>query len=140
VEPTGPASLAWPGDLDFDPDALIWGGRRRPDGARPAHLLRFIAPRRLRPDSQPKRTCGDPRFGRFCHAGYRQAAKRCRGRTRMTHDAGPETSQTDRARRSRQQEADLIEWARYNRRLLAMHDLVGTGTTGTMLERELELR
>ena len=34
---------------------------------------------------------------------------------------------------------DLIEWARYNRRLLAMHDLVGTGTTGTMLERELEL-
>jgi len=25
---------------------------------------------------------------------------------------------------------DLIEWARYNRRLLAMHDLVGTGTTG----------
>jgi hypothetical protein len=59
VEPTGPASLAWPGDLDFDPDALIWGGRRRPDRG----LVRrtssgFIAPRRLRPDSQPKRTCG----------------------------------------------------------------------------------
>ena len=34
---------------------------------------------------------------------------------------------------------DLIEWARYNRRLLAMHDLVGTGTTGTMLQRELGL-
>ncbi len=34
---------------------------------------------------------------------------------------------------------DLIEWARYNRRMLAMHDLVATGTTGTMLERELEL-
>ena len=34
---------------------------------------------------------------------------------------------------------DLIEWARYNRGLLAMHDLVGTGTTGTMLQRELEL-
>ncbi len=34
---------------------------------------------------------------------------------------------------------DLIEWARYNRGLLAMHDLVGTGTTGTMLQRELSL-
>ena len=34
---------------------------------------------------------------------------------------------------------DLIEWARYNRRLLAMHDLVGTGTTGTMLQRDLGL-
>ena len=34
---------------------------------------------------------------------------------------------------------DLIEWARYNRRLLAMHDLVGTGTTGTLLQRELGL-
>jgi methylglyoxal synthase len=34
---------------------------------------------------------------------------------------------------------DLIEWARYNRRLLAIHDLVATGTTGTMLGRELDL-
>jgi methylglyoxal synthase len=34
---------------------------------------------------------------------------------------------------------DLIEWARYNRHLLAMHDLVGTGTTGAMLQRELGL-
>ncbi|HJX68557.1 MAG TPA: methylglyoxal synthase [Candidatus Limnocylindrales bacterium] len=34
---------------------------------------------------------------------------------------------------------DLIEWARYNRPLLAAHDLVATGTTGLMLERELEL-
>jgi methylglyoxal synthase len=34
---------------------------------------------------------------------------------------------------------DLIEWARYNRGLLAMHDLVATGTTGTMLQRELDL-
>ena len=32
---------------------------------------------------------------------------------------------------------DLIEWARYNRRLLAAHDLVATGTTGTLLETEL---
>jgi len=34
---------------------------------------------------------------------------------------------------------DLIEWARYNRGMLAVHDLVATGTTGIMLERELEL-
>ena len=34
---------------------------------------------------------------------------------------------------------DLIEWARYNRALLAMHDLVATGTTGILLQRELEL-
>jgi len=32
---------------------------------------------------------------------------------------------------------DLIEWARYNRRVLVAHDLVATGTTGTMLEEEL---
>jgi methylglyoxal synthase len=29
---------------------------------------------------------------------------------------------------------DLIEWARYNRMLLEVHDLVATGTTGTLLE------
>ena len=34
---------------------------------------------------------------------------------------------------------DLIEWARYNREMLEMHDLVATGTTGVMLGRELEL-
>ena len=32
---------------------------------------------------------------------------------------------------------DLIEWARYNQRLLVGHDLVATGTTGTLLEDEL---
>lgn len=35
--------------------------------------------------------------------------------------------------------ADLVEWARYNRGMLAAHDLVATGTTGTMLARELDL-
>ena len=35
--------------------------------------------------------------------------------------------------------SDLIEWARYNRGMLAAHDLVATGTTGTMLQRELDL-
>ena len=32
---------------------------------------------------------------------------------------------------------DLIEWCRYNRRMLIEHDLVATGTTGTLLEDEL---
>jgi methylglyoxal synthase len=32
---------------------------------------------------------------------------------------------------------DLIEWAVYNRRRLIGHDLVATGTTGTLLEEEL---
>ena len=33
--------------------------------------------------------------------------------------------------------ADLIEWATYNRQLLLGHDLIATGTTGTLLEEEL---
>lgn len=32
---------------------------------------------------------------------------------------------------------DLIEWAKYNRLTLIRHDLVATGTTGTLLEDEL---
>jgi methylglyoxal synthase len=32
---------------------------------------------------------------------------------------------------------DLIEWSRYNRMLLEGHDLVATGTTGTLLEDAL---
>jgi methylglyoxal synthase len=32
---------------------------------------------------------------------------------------------------------DLIEWAKYNRRILEQHQLVATGTTGTLLEEEL---
>ena len=34
--------------------------------------------------------------------------------------------------------ADLVEWARFNRVLLAHHEIYATGTTGEMLERELE--
>ena len=34
---------------------------------------------------------------------------------------------------------DLIEWARYNRDMLEAHDLVATGTTGLLLQRELDL-
>ncbi|HEX3049487.1 MAG TPA: methylglyoxal synthase [Aggregatilineaceae bacterium] len=34
---------------------------------------------------------------------------------------------------------DLLEWARFNRYELANHILFGTGTTGTLLKRELDL-
>ena len=34
---------------------------------------------------------------------------------------------------------DLTEWVMFNRRLLAMHELVATGTTGTLIERSAEL-
>jgi methylglyoxal synthase len=34
---------------------------------------------------------------------------------------------------------DLIEWARFNRGMLAAHDLIATGTTGQLLARELDL-
>lgn len=34
---------------------------------------------------------------------------------------------------------DLVEWAAYNRRVLVEHDLVATGTTGTLIEDELGL-
>lgn len=35
--------------------------------------------------------------------------------------------------------ADLLEWARYNRDILAEHDLYATGTTGGILSAELGL-
>ncbi len=34
---------------------------------------------------------------------------------------------------------DLIEWARYNKRLLQGHKIFATGTTGRLLEEELEI-
>jgi len=34
---------------------------------------------------------------------------------------------------------DLLEWAKYNRDLLAHHKLYATGTTGWLLEKELGL-
>ena len=33
---------------------------------------------------------------------------------------------------------DLLEWARYNRELLARHELLATGTTGKLLEEALK--
>ncbi len=35
--------------------------------------------------------------------------------------------------------ADITEWARFNRAILAEHELVATGTTGELLTRELRL-
>jgi methylglyoxal synthase len=35
--------------------------------------------------------------------------------------------------------ADMLEWARFNRETLARHDLLGTGTTGSMVANELGL-
>ena len=35
---------------------------------------------------------------------------------------------------------DLLEWAKYNRVLLAHHILYATGTTGVALEREIEIK
>jgi methylglyoxal synthase len=32
---------------------------------------------------------------------------------------------------------DLIEWARYNAKLLSKHDLYATGTTGALLEEPI---
>ena len=34
---------------------------------------------------------------------------------------------------------DLLEWAKFNKDLLARHKLYATGTTGTLLESELGL-
>ncbi len=34
---------------------------------------------------------------------------------------------------------DLFEWARFNRELLAQHEIYATGTTGIILEEELNL-
>lgn len=35
---------------------------------------------------------------------------------------------------------DLLEWAKYNRDLLAHHQIYATGTTGKMLEQELKIK
>jgi methylglyoxal synthase len=34
---------------------------------------------------------------------------------------------------------ELLQWAKYNRELLAKHDLYATGTTGKLLQQELDL-
>ena len=34
---------------------------------------------------------------------------------------------------------DMVEWAKYNRRTLAEHEIFATGTTGILLEKELDM-
>jgi methylglyoxal synthase len=36
--------------------------------------------------------------------------------------------------------SDLLEWAKYNKELLAKHELYATGTTGKILEEELSVK
>jgi methylglyoxal synthase len=35
---------------------------------------------------------------------------------------------------------DLVEWSKYNRDLLVQHELYATGTTGSLLEQELDFQ
>jgi len=35
---------------------------------------------------------------------------------------------------------DLLEWGKFNRNLLLQHELFATGTTGKMLEKELNVK
>lgn len=35
---------------------------------------------------------------------------------------------------------DLLEWARFNKELLTQHELYATGTTGKLLEQELDIK
>jgi methylglyoxal synthase len=39
-----------------------------------------------------------------------------------------------------QKKADLLDWAKYNRALLAQHEIYATGTTGKLLEEVLEIK
>ena len=52
-------------------------------------------------------------------------------RIAMTHDKKIALVAHDNKKR------DLVEWAKYNRDLLAHHDVFATGTTGTLLQAEL---
>jgi methylglyoxal synthase len=66
-------------------------------------------------------------------------------KVRTTQSIGPDVS-GPRPRRRRialvahdDKKEDLLEWARYNRDVLARHDLFATGSTGRMLADELEI-
>lgn len=63
------------------------------------------------------------------------------------HDSGPATREVSGWSQPRvialiahdNKKQDLIDWARFNASTLARHRLVATGTTGGLLERELDL-
>jgi methylglyoxal synthase len=52
-------------------------------------------------------------------------------------DIGPTSRKTVGLVAHDNMKRDLIDWATYNRLVLIEHDLVATGTTGTLLEDEL---
>jgi methylglyoxal synthase len=62
-------------------------------------------------------------------------------KVRTTQSGGPDGSGARRRRIALvahdDKKEDLLEWARYNRDVLARHDLFATGSTGRMLEDEL---
>lgn len=64
-------------------------------------------------------------------------------KVRTTRSSGPDGSGTRRRRIALvahdDKKDDLLEWARYNRPVLARHDLLATGSTGRMLADELDI-
>ncbi len=58
----------------------------------------------------------------------------------MARGPRPFEDEAGRPGGSRQQEARLLEWAKFNRGTLAQHELFATGTTGTLLDKELGLK
>src|SRR5512139_1347833 len=64
----------------------------------------------------------DPGYGGFILAHRKVAMEHDKNVALVAHD---------------NKKADLVEWAKYNRELLAHHKIYATGTTGEILEREL---
>ena len=64
-------------------------------------------------------------------------------KVRTTQSSGPDGSRPRRRRIALvahdDKKEDLLEWARYNRDVLARHDLFATGSTGRMLADELDI-
>jgi methylglyoxal synthase len=64
-------------------------------------------------------------------------------KVRTTVSSGPDGSGARRRRIALvahdDKKNDLLEWARYNRDVLARHDLFATGSTGRMLAGELDI-
>lgn len=64
-------------------------------------------------------------------------------KVRTTQSIGPDGGRPRRRRIALvahdDKKEDLLEWARYNRPVLARHDLFATGSTGRMLADELDI-
>jgi len=89
------------------------------------------------PEANPKRTRPAARFLAASPAFWQS-----RRSPRSTHENKKITMagrKAHRAGRARRQEQDLVEWAKFNREVLAQHDICATGTTGAMMEDVLDL-